>query len=338
MSNPDAAPILELIDAFRKSKTMFTALMLGVFELLEDGPIDAAGLAEAIRAQPEPLERLLEACVCLGLLECGGNGFRNSDLAKAYLVQSSPNTLAGYIKYSDEALYPMWGNLSGAIREGTHRWQETFGLSGNALFEHFFHTDEATRTFLTGMHGFGMLSSPAVVRAFDLSRFRHLVDLGGGTGHLALAACELYPHLRATLFELPRVTAFAREMLVGSAVSNRVDVQDGDFFHDSLPTADLYAVGRILHDWGADKIRVLVERIAACLPTGGGLLIAEKLMDDDHRGPLQVHMQSLNMLVCTEGRERSLPEYAELLQAFGFGAVRGVVTGQPLDAILAVKD
>ena len=180
MSNPDAAPILELIDAFRKSKTMFTALMLGVFELLEDGPIDAAGLAEAIRAQPEPLERLLEACVCLGLLECGGNGFRNSDLAKAYLVQSSPNTLAGYIKYSDEALYPMWGNLSGAIREGTHRWQETFGLSGNALFEHFFHTDEATRTFLTGMHGFGMLSSPAVVRAFDLSRFRHLVDLGGG--------------------------------------------------------------------------------------------------------------------------------------------------------------
>jgi acetylserotonin N-methyltransferase len=224
------------------------------------------------------------------------------------------------------------------IREGTHRWQQTFGLSGNALFEHFFHTEEATRTFLTGMHGFGMLSSPAVVRAFDLSRFRRLVDVGGGTGHLAVAACELYPQMRATLFDLPRVTAFAREMLALSTVSSRVDFQDGDFFRDPLPEADLYAVGRILHDLAPEKIELLLARIAGCLPEGGALLLAEKLMDENHAGPVHVHMQSLNMLVCTEGRERSLSEYAEILRGAGFGSVQGVVTGQPLDAILAIYE
>ncbi|MEI9971980.1 MAG: hypothetical protein WDO73_07920 [Ignavibacteriota bacterium] len=38
------------------------------------------------------------------------------------------------------------------------------------------------RNFLRGMHGFGMLTSPAVVGAFDLSRFHRMVDLGEAPG------------------------------------------------------------------------------------------------------------------------------------------------------------
>jgi len=48
-------------------------------------------------------------------------------------------------------------------------------------------------------------------------------------------------------------------------------------------------------------------------------------------------MQSLNMLVCTEGKERTLAEYQALLEAAGFTDVEGRSTGAPLDAVLAVK-
>ena len=48
-------------------------------------------------------------------------------------------------------------------------------------------------------------------------------------------------------------------------------------------------------------------------------------------------MQSLNMLVCAEGRERTLGEYRLLLRDAGFAKVEGWRTGGPLDAILAVK-
>jgi acetylserotonin N-methyltransferase len=47
-------------------------------------------------------------------------------------------------------------------------------------------------------------------------------------------------------------------------------------------------------------------------------------------------MQSLNMLVCTEGRERSLAEYRALLESEGFTRVQGHRTGTPLDAVLAL--
>ncbi len=114
-------------------------------------------------------------------------------------------------------------------------------------------------------------------------------------------------------------------------------VTPGDFFADPLPPADLYGLGRILHDWNEEKIHRLLVKIRAALPANGALLVGEKLLDDDKLGPVPGQMQSLNMLVCTEGRERSLPEYRALLEAAGFRSVEGRRTGTPLDAILAVK-
>jgi acetylserotonin N-methyltransferase len=120
-------------------------------------------------------------------------------------------------------------------------------------------------------------------------------------------------------------------------VGDRVSVVEGDFFVDALPAGDLYAVGRILHDWTEEKIVSLLGRIYEVLPDGGGLLIAEKLLKEDRSGPVATHMQSLNMLVCTEGRERTLSEYSALLRDVGFREISGRLTGAPLDAVLALK-
>jgi acetylserotonin O-methyltransferase len=324
----DPSPILDLIYGFRRSKTMFAAVALGVFDRLRERP---ARLDE-FAGDRGAMERLLDACVGLGLLEKHGAEYRNTPLADEYLCRSSPRTLSGYILYSNSALYPMWGNLEDALREGANRWEATFGFQAGGIFEHFFNSEELKRDFIAGMNGFGQISSPAVVAAFDLGRFRRFVDLGGATGHLALAAIERYPRMSAAVFDLPAVIEVAREYTRG-----KVDLIAGDFFVDPLPHADLYAVGRILHDWGESKVGALLDRIYAALPSGGGLLIAETLLDDDKCGPIDAQIQSLNMLICAEGRERTLPEYEALLRLAGFSEIAGCRTGAPLDAILALK-
>ena len=164
-----------------------------------------------------------------------------------------------------------------------------------------------------------------------------MVDLGGGTGHLAIAACRQYPNLHAVVFDLPSVTAIARETIAQSGMPDRILTQDGDFFAGELPEADLYSAGRILHDWDDEKVALLLSAVVERLPRGGALLVAEKLLNEDGVGPLAANMQSLNMLVVTEGRERSLGEYARLLRGAGFAKVEGKRTGVALDAILAIK-
>jgi acetylserotonin O-methyltransferase len=330
-------PIIDLMEGFRRSKTMFAAVRLGVFDALAGGPATAAELSGRLGTKPEPLEGLLNACIALGLLERSADAYANTPLATQYLVGASPDSLTGYIRYSDEALYPLWAHLDDAVREGTARWQQTFGWSGS-IFDNFFRSEERKREFLKGMHGLGRWASPAVARAFDLRRFKTLADLGAATGHFAIAASEAWPELRAIVSDLPEVLSFAREQIATSPARDRITVIAADFFKDPLPAADLYALGRILHDWEEEKIDMLLRRIYDALPRGGALLVAERLLDEDRRGPLGAHMQSLSMLVCTEGRERTLAEYAALLSRAGFDEIRGQRTGRYLDAILAGKN
>jgi len=332
----DPSPVIDLVEAFRRSKAMFAAVSLGVFDLLERAPGNLATIALELRVKSDPLERLLDTCVGLKLLRRNGELYENELVASTYLCRSSKRALTGYILYSNDVLFQMWSHLEDAVREGTPRWKQTFGIEGG-IFDHFFRTEEAKQTFVQGMHGLGVLSSPGVVRAFDLSRFRRLVDLGGATGHLAIAACERYPRLQAVVFDLPQVIDSARTQIRQSAIASRVEVAAGDFFRDALPEADLFAMSRIIHDWSEEKIHPLLAKIYERLPAGGGILLAEKLLRDDKTGPISAQLQSLNMLVCTEGKERSLEEYRQLLEPSGFRDVQGHVTGSPLDAILAVK-
>ena len=181
MSNePSPALILDYIEAFRRSKVMFTAVQLGIFDRLEKESQTAEQVASALDLNLSAATRLLEACVALQLLLRENGRYQNTAAGSAYLVSSSPHTLSGYIRYSDRSLFRLWSHLEDAVREGTNRWEQAFGTK-EALFEYYYRDAAATADFIRGMSGFGKLSSPHIVRAFDLSRYTHLVDLGGAT-------------------------------------------------------------------------------------------------------------------------------------------------------------
>lgn len=332
----DQTPVLQFINGFRFSKVLFTAVKLGVFDALQTKPQTASELAAQLQCDAAATHRLLDALVGMELLARDGDAYGNLAIATELLTSTSPNRMTGYIQFSNDVSWKLWTHFEGAIREGSHRWKEAYGWD-QPIFSSFFADDAAMREFLMGMHGYGVISSPKVVRAVDLSPFKHLADLGGATGHLPIAACEAYPNLRATVFDLPDVIPLTREIVGQSSVADRVDVVGGDFFTDELPDADLMSLGRILHDWSDEKIARLLAKIFESLPDGGGLLLAEILIQPDRDGPDWGQMQDLNMLVCTEGRERTLAEYDALLRRAGFRDVTGQVTGAPVDAVLAIK-
>lgn len=339
MDNQSDSPaiVLDLIEAFRRSKVMFACVQLGVFDALEQTALNSDALAGKLNCHAESMQTLLESCVSLGLLNCQPDGkFANTPATTKYLTSASPNRMTGYITYSNSVMWRMWAHLEDAIRTGENRWKQVYGSEG-PIFSSFFRTPDAMREFLMGMHGFGMITSPRLVQEFDLSRFHCMCDLGGATGHWVIAACETYPNIQGIVFDLPQALDLAREMIAGSSASSRLSVVGGDFFVDDLPPADLYALGRIVHDWSVDKIRLLLKRIFDALPSGGALMIGEKIVNEDRSGPRWAMMQSLNMLVCTEGKERSASEYRTLLVEAGFQSVQFAITDLPLDGILATK-
>jgi len=331
----DPARILDLVDGFRVSKTLFAAVELGLFD--------------GARPPGAAASRLLDACVSLELLEKRGNEYVNTPLAEEYLRSSSPATLAGHVRFTNRSLYPRWARLEDAVLTGkppaVPAWRAVArGLAPlrrllprlarrlGAAATRFPDRAEIDAAFVASMHGRGLVTSQHVVAAFDLARFSRLVDLGGASGHLALAARERHPAMHVCVFDRPAVIAVAREY-----VGAQAELVAGDFFRDPLPPADLYALGKVLHGCGPRQLTELLARIHAALPEGGGLLIAERLLDEDGLGSRHVLLSSLNMLVATGGRERTWSEYRTLLADAGFRDVDHEKTGVALDAILAVK-
>lgn len=294
-------PVLELIDGFRRSQVLFAAARLGIFD--------------GVRPQAPELERLLEACLSLGLLEKDGAAYRNTPLADRYLRADSPNSLAGYVRQAWARLYPSWARLAATI------------MNGLPLPELDYQGD-----LMRGMQGFGMLSSPQVAASFDFSRFQTFWDLGGSTGHLALAMQERHPQLKIGIFDLPEVIQRAAEFTGGKAM-----LQGGNLLIDPLPAADLYGLGKVLHNYTDAVMPVLLDKIHAALPADGALLVVERLLDEDRQGPAHVHLSSLNILVASRGRERRFSDYRAHLEKAGFRDVKLAKTGGLVDAILAFK-
>ena len=75
---PDPGVVLDLIEAFRRSKAMFTAVSLGLFDALAEGPQSTPDLARQLQANPDALGRLLDACVGLRLLTREGDRYGNT--------------------------------------------------------------------------------------------------------------------------------------------------------------------------------------------------------------------------------------------------------------------
>ncbi len=336
LTPPDPSAVLDLITAFRHSQVLFAACELGLFDALEGKPQSGAEIASSLKLNPDATERFLGYLQMLGLVKYSHSQFSNTPATTAYLTTGSPRRMLGYINYSNACLWKLWDNLPDALREGTDRWKQTYGTDG-PIFAQIFRTPEAQREFLLGMHGYGQMSSPEIVNAVDLSRFKTFVDLGGATGHLATAACQRWSNLRGVVFDLPQVIGLTKELVDGTDVADRVTILGGDFFADELPKGDIYAVGRILHDWTEAKIEKLLTKIYSALPSGGALFIAEKVLHDDKAGPDWAVSQSLNMLLVTEGKERTLAEYDALLKRFGFVDIVCRRTKSPLDVVLAFK-
>eukprot|EP00075_Anas_platyrhynchos_P013722 XP_027302975.1 N-acetylserotonin O-methyltransferase-like protein isoform X2 [Anas platyrhynchos] len=330
--------IVDLMDGFKASKALFVASKLKVFDYLKTkGPLKAVDVANEVGTSVCGTERLLDACVALGLLEKTSQGYSNTDSANTYLTSDGEYSLHGYIIHSNDHLWPLFTNLESAVREGSRQNHRAFGRKAEDLFKDYYHSQEVKQRFMAAMHSIAHLTARDVATAFDLSQFKSTCDLGGCTGALAHELIQIYPNMKVTVFDLPEVIANISYFQPSEQCAAPVTFVSGDFFKDNLPEADLYILSRILHDWPDERIHVLLSKISAVCKPGCGILLAEMVLDDEKKNRSTALLQSLNMLVQTEGKERSGPEYRGLLEQHGFANVKIKLTGNLLDVILCIK-
>ncbi|MGA9510171.1 MAG: methyltransferase [Candidatus Sulfotelmatobacter sp.] len=86
-----------------------------------------------------------------------------------------------------------------------------------------------------------------------------------------------------------------------------------------LPEADVVMMGHILHDWGVDMKRMLVRKAYETLPDGGGYIVYESIIDDDHDRCQNAFGLLMSMLVETaDGFDYTGADCAAWMKEAGF--------------------
>ncbi|KAL0969512.1 hypothetical protein UPYG_G00228250 [Umbra pygmaea] len=333
--------LLDYFNGFRVSKVIFSACELGVFDLLLNSqkPLSAEGVAQELSTSVDGMERLLDVLVGVDILDVelvdGKAYYSSTDVANLYLAKGSVKSLHDMIIYQSQTIYPLWNNVVDAVREGKNQNEKSFGISPEEIFQTIYRSEEEMLKFMGLMNSTWVLDGQDIATAFNLAGFRSMVDLGGCSGALARELSKTYPSSSVTVLDLPKVIQTARQHFTEQ--NDTIMFQEGDFFDGDIPPADLYILARILHDWQEDKCVQLLKKIHTCCQPGGGVLLVEALLFENHRGPVMAQVFSLNMLVQTEGKEHPPSQYSNMLSSAGFHTVQICRTGKSYDAILALK-
>jgi DNA-binding HxlR family transcriptional regulator len=328
LSSASALKLLDLIQSHRVTAVIYVAAKLGIAELLSNGPKPLNELAKATGADQSALARLLTALSTIGICaRVGEDRYSLTEIGAALQGTANPS-FKGWAVFEGEMLSKSWNGMLESVMTGKTAAQ-LLGL--NNSFDLMSRTPENVRIFNAAMADLTRLVTADLLSAYDFGRFSHLIDVGGGSGELIGAVVKQYPHLRGTVFDLPRCAETAGNHLAQLGVSDRASFLAGDFF-ESIPTiADAIILKSVIHDWNDQRSCVILQNCRRAVPESGTLLLVERLMpespaaNDEDKGHV---LSDLNMLRGPGGMERTEKQYRSLMKENGFGTTSIVPFGR----------
>ena len=328
---PDPTAIIRLSTAYWDSQTLLTANRIRLFDALADGPRSPAEVAAALQLDARATALLLRACAGLGLLLEEGGRFANTPTAATFLVSRSPAFMGNVLRYSDQ-LYSTWGGLEQSLRTGQPALPAQAYLGDDPA---------RTRAFVVAMHERALGIARALVPILDLAGRRSMLDVGGGPGTYSVLLTERFPGLRAEVLELPGVAAVARELVAAAGAGDRVTLRDGDYHEADFGSGrDVVLMSGMFHRETESACRSLIARGAACLETGGLLVVSDVFTDPGGTQPTFAAMFGLNMmLTAADGGVHADADVKHWMADAGFRDMRVVPLPPPMPhrVVLGVK-
>jgi SAM-dependent methyltransferase len=246
----------------------------------------------------------------------------------AFLSSSHPETELPMVLHLNE-LWETWSGLTETVKTGTNPKRKPICERAKDSLKHF----------IGAMHVVGLKLSKEIAESYNLSPFKRLLDIGGGSGTYTIAFLEKNPEMTAVLFDRPDVMPMAEEKLGAEGLIDRVELVGGDFCDDELPTGcDLALLSAIIHQNSPEQNLELYRKIHRALLPYGKVLIRDHVMDSTRTHPPQGALFAINMLVATEGGDTySFDDIEGALEAAGFEGVKMVRKGERMDCLVEAR-
>jgi len=314
-----ATTLRRLVMGFQPTHLIYAAAELGIPDLLADGPLSSGTLAARVGVQSGPLHRVLRGLAQLGVFAQAEDGRYSLTPIGQMLRTDVPGSLRPMARLWGHAIVQRpYLDLLHTVSTGEVAFDHAFG---QPFFDYLAtHPREGT-IFNRGMASGTAPHVDGVVAAYDFSKLRTIVDIGGGNGTLLTAILLAHPLLHGTIVDLPHVRTEAERTIAAAGLADRCRFEAGDCF-EAVPAADAHLLKTIVHDWDdSDSTRIL-RTCHRALPPHGRLLIVERVLSPDGRPAADAVMHDIHMLMVLKGRERTTADFRSLFEQSGFRLVQ----------------
>mmetsp|Transcript_37456 Transcript_37456/g.84432 ORF Transcript_37456/g.84432 Transcript_37456/m.84432 type:complete len:375 (-) Transcript_37456:47-1171(-) len=302
---------------FMASQALFTAIDIGIFDHLADGPLNAPQLGSRCGVESPRLQTLLTALVstkCLRL-DAAAKTYSNSPNVATYMVKSAKNYYGDYLRHQIGSLfYQRMARLPIVMRGG-----EVLDYST------WFSDPDVARTYTAAQHNGSLATARSMMKRVDLSKVSKMLDVGGGSGAFSIVATRTVAGLTSTVLELPEVCRTGSSIVASDAkdVMDRIRFVELDATVPKWPvdeaSYDVVLMSYISGSVPADAISGLYSRAMAALRPGGRLIVHDFMVDDSLDGPVLGALWALqHVAVNPDGLGLHPGKVSTLMKAAGF--------------------
>ena len=327
MDLPEAPPpqglVMQMVMGAWVSRTISAITRLVIPDLLEEhGPSTAHELTErhGAIADPDRLHRALRACASVGVVTEDAEGRLGPTPLSETLTEKSPVSVKHLVEAFGGSWWKLWGELTDGIRTGASAPQIVFGME---YWDYCLSNPTEMAEFAAAMRSNSLASLRGVLEKCDLSDARRLVDVAGGLGHLAIALLKRYANLRAIVVDLPELIAIARERAASedSDILQRLELVGGNMF-EGLPSADVYVLKHIIHDWDDAHCGEILGRCREAIDDEGRLVCVDAVLPPlGETTGVPAKFLDVDMIAFNLGKERTEVEWRALYEKSGFDLV-----------------
>ncbi|HLY55604.1 MAG TPA: methyltransferase [Stellaceae bacterium] len=323
----------QMVFGFAPPLLIEAGVRTGVFDTLEQGPLDLAALASATGTSHRGMGALANALVGLGLLaKAADDRYELTPESAAFLVRSKPEVnVGGLFAHASTQLIPAWLHIVEAVTTGRPPIAINRETGGAEFFAAFVEA-------LLPMGWFGARALAGHLAESGSAPVR-ILDIAAGSGVWSIPSAQRFPDTRVVAVDWPDVLAVTRRVVERYGLVDRYELRAGDIGTADFGTGySLAVLGQILHSEGEERGRALLRKVFDALAPGGTVAIAEFLVDPDRRGPPLGLIFAVNMLINTDhGSTWSAAEIGGWLREAGFTDVRSLAVPAPSPLILATK-
>jgi O-methyltransferase domain len=323
--SPLRAQLFDLIGSMRVTQLIYVAAHLRIADQLTNGPKHIDELAATAGVDSTALYRVLRALSSRDIFaETGERHFALSPQAEL-LREDVPGSLRAWaMLQGEEGRWQAGGALLACVQTGETAFNRVFGMG---WWEYAAAHPEAAETFNRMSAANTEGRSGPIVKAYDFSAARRVIDLGGGRGGLLAAILTAYPGLTGVLFDLPAVVAEAKAFLNSQGLADRWSVVCGDLLTFVPRGADLYVMKSVLHGLNDAQVAAVLTTCRDAMTASATLLVIEAVLPPHGCPSPLITMLDVQRMVINGGRERSQNELKAFLDTAGFSLNRVIPTG-----------